>query len=52
LLDPGRKVNAAYQIDGIPKNFIYDREGKLVAQSIDMRTERQFLQMLAAAGLK
>jgi peroxiredoxin len=52
LLDPGRKVNAAYQIDGIPKNFIYDREGKLVAQSIDMRTERQFLEMLAAAGLK
>lgn len=52
LLDPGRKVNAAYQIDGIPKNFVYDREGKLVSQSIDMRTERQFLQMLAAAGMK
>lgn len=52
LLDPGRKVNEAYKVDGIPKNFIYNREGKLVAQSIDMRTQRQFLELLAVAGLK
>jgi len=52
LLDPGRKVNEAYSIEGIPKSFVYDREGKLVAQSIDMRTKRQFLEMLAQAGLK
>lgn len=52
LLDPGRKVNTMYKIDGIPKNFVYDRNGKLVAQSIDMRTQGQFLKMLAAAGLK
>lgn len=52
LLDPGRKVNDAYKVDGIPKNFIYNREGKLVAQSIDMRTQRQFLELLAVAGLK
>ena len=32
--------------------FVYDRTGKLVAQSIDMRTRRQFLEMLAQAGLK
>ncbi|HEY8669912.1 MAG TPA: TlpA disulfide reductase family protein, partial [Terriglobales bacterium] len=52
LLDPGRKVNEQFQIDGIPKTFIYDREGKIVAQSIDMRTQKQFLKMLAQAGLK
>ncbi len=52
LLDPGRKANDAFQVDSIPKTFIYDREGRLVATSIDMRTEKQFLAMLAAAGLK
>ena len=52
LLDPGRKANELFQIEGIPKTFVYDRNGKLVAQSIDMRTRRQFLEMLAQAGLK
>jgi peroxiredoxin len=52
LLDPGRKVNGLFQIQGIPKTFVYDRNGKLVAQSIDMRTRRQFLELLAQAGLK
>jgi peroxiredoxin len=52
LLDPGRKVNELFQIEGIPKTFVYDRSGKLVAQSIDMRTRRQFLEMLAQAGLQ
>jgi thiol-disulfide isomerase/thioredoxin len=52
LLDPGRKVNELFRIDGIPKSFIYDRNGKLVAQSIDMRTQKQFLEMLGSAGLK
>jgi len=51
LLDPGRKVNDLFRIDGIPKSFIYDRNGKLVAQSIDMRTQKQFLEMLEQAGL-
>ena len=51
LLDPGRKVNHTFRVDGIPKSFVYGREGKLVAQSIDMRTQKQFLAMLAQAGL-
>ena len=51
LLDPGRKVNDLFQIEGIPKSFVYDRGGKLVAQSIDMRTQHQFLEMLGQAGL-
>jgi peroxiredoxin len=52
LLDPGRKTNESFRVDGIPKSFVYDREGKLVAQSIDMRTQKQFLEMLAQAGLR
>ncbi|HMH46037.1 MAG TPA: TlpA disulfide reductase family protein [Pyrinomonadaceae bacterium] len=52
LLDPGRKANDLFHIDGIPKSFVYDREGKLVSQSIDMRTQKQFLEMLAQAGLR
>jgi peroxiredoxin len=51
LLDPGRKVNTLFQIEGIPKTFVYDRDGKVVAQSIDMRTQKQFLDMLGRAGM-
>jgi peroxiredoxin len=52
LLDPGRKANEMFVVEGIPKTFVYDREGKLVAQSIDMRTRKQFLEMLGKAGLE
>jgi len=52
LLDPGRKVNEAFVVEGIPKSFVYNRDGKLVAQSIDMRTRSQFQQMLAQGGLQ
>jgi peroxiredoxin len=52
LLDPGRKVNDLFQVEGIPKSFVYDRDGKMVAQSIDMRTRNQFQQMLAQSGLQ
>ncbi len=52
LLDPGRKVNDAFIVEGIPKSFVYDRQGKMVAQSIDMRTRNQFKEMLAQAGLQ
>lgn len=51
LLDPGRKVNGEYFVEGIPKSFVYDRDGKLAAQAIDMRTRAQFLEMLKRAGL-
>ena len=52
LLDPERKVNGMFVVEGIPKSFVYDRDGKLAAQSIDMRTRGQFLDMLAKAGIK
>jgi peroxiredoxin len=52
LLDPSRKVNELFVVQGIPKSFVYDRQGNLVAQSIDMRTQKQFLEMLEKAGLQ
>ena len=51
LLDTGRRVSQLFGVEGIPKSFVYDREGKLVATAIDMRTKNQFLAMLAKAGL-
>ena len=52
LLDPGHKVGKLFAVDGIPKSFVYDRDGKLVAGAIDRRTEKQFLAMLKLAGLE
>jgi peroxiredoxin len=51
-LDPKRKVNTAFNVEGIPKSFIFDREGRLAAQAIDMRTESQFMELLKMAGLE
>ncbi len=51
LLDPDKSVHKQYTIEGLPRSFVYDREGKLVAQAIDMRTKKQFLEMLEQAGL-
>jgi peroxiredoxin len=52
VLDPGGKVNTLFHVDGIPKSFVYDRKGRLVAQAMDMRTRGQFVRLLARAGLK
>ena len=51
LLDTEGKVAEAFHVNGIPRSFVFDRNGKLVAESIDMRTQHQFLMMLAKAGL-
>ena len=52
LLDPGGRVHERLVIVGIPRSFLFDRDGKLVATAIDMRTKEQFLAMLAKAGLE
>ena len=52
LLDPGRKVNTLYHIQGIPKSFLYDRKGQMIGQTIDMRTQAQFLELLSKSGIK
>jgi peroxiredoxin len=51
MLDGG-KVHQQFQVEGIPKSFVYDRNGKLVAQSVDMRTRKQFMEMLGMAGMR
>ena len=51
LLDPEGKVFKQFHVDGIPKTFVFNQEGKLVAVAIDQTGERQFLAMLAKAGL-
>lgn len=52
MLDKGRQVNELYRVEGIPKSYIYGRDGKLVTESIDMRTRTQFLEMLGQAGIR
>jgi peroxiredoxin len=52
LLDPGHKVGQLFDVVGIPKSFLYGRDGKLVTRAIDRRTEQQFLAMLKQAGLE
>jgi len=52
LLDDGGKVAKQFHVDGLPRTFVFDREGKMVAEAIDMRTQRQFFAMLAKAGLQ
>lgn len=52
LLDPGRKVNELFVVGGIPKSFLYNRDGRLVAEAMDRRTETQFLAMLKQAGVQ
>jgi peroxiredoxin len=51
LLDPESTVKKRFLIEGIPQSLLYDRSGKLVAESSDMRTMDQFLDMLKQAGL-
>jgi peroxiredoxin len=51
LLDPGDRVHKRFNVDGIPQSYLYDRDGKLVAEAMDMRTKEQFLGMLRKAGL-
>ena len=51
LIDAGGKVHKLFHVEGIPHTFVYNRKGKLVGQAIDERTERQFLALLAQAGL-
>ncbi|HVB87759.1 MAG TPA: TlpA disulfide reductase family protein [Candidatus Dormibacteraeota bacterium] len=51
LIDPQDKVHKEFGVDGIPKSYLYDRDGKLVAEAMDMRTRQQFLSMLQKVGL-
>jgi peroxiredoxin len=52
LIDFGSNVAKQFHVDGLPHTFVFNRDGKLVAQATDMRTRQQFVRMLADAGLK
>jgi thiol-disulfide isomerase/thioredoxin len=52
LIDPGGAVHKLFHITGIPRTYVFDREGKLAGVGIDQCTQRQFFAMLAAAGLQ
>jgi thiol-disulfide isomerase/thioredoxin len=51
LLDPNGEVHKQFHIEGIPRTFVFNREGKLVAEAIDQRTMHQFLVMLSKTDL-
>lgn len=51
LLDTDDTVHEDFGVEGIPKSFIFDREGRLAAQAIDMRTASQFMELLKQAGM-
>ena len=51
LIDTGGTVHKQFHIEGIPRTFVFNRDGKLVAEAIDQRTMRQFLLMLSKTDL-
>jgi thiol-disulfide isomerase/thioredoxin len=51
LLDQEGKAFREFHIEGIPRTFLFDRDGKLIAEAIDQRTGKQFLMMLSKTDL-
>lgn len=51
LLDPGGKVHKEFHIQGIPRTFIFDRDGKLIGETIDQGTWKQFMVILSKTDL-
>ena len=51
LLDPGGKVHKEFFIQGIPKTYVFNRAGKLIGETIDECTRKQFLALLSKTDL-
>ena len=51
LIDSDGKVHKLFHIEGIPRTFVINRDGKLLSEAIDQRTQRQFLKMLSVTDL-
>jgi thiol-disulfide isomerase/thioredoxin len=51
LLDPDGVVHKQFHVEGIPRTFVFNRDGKLIAVAIDQRTMHQFLAMLSKTDL-
>ena len=52
LVDKGHKIQSDFGIETVGQSFMYNREGKLIAQTPYSRTRKQLLEMLAQAGIK
>jgi thiol-disulfide isomerase/thioredoxin len=52
LIDPGGAVHKLFHVMGVPRTYVFNREGKLVGVGIDQCTQKQFFRMLGAAGLQ
>jgi peroxiredoxin len=52
LTDTNQAVHKLFHITGVPRTFVFNRDGKLVGEAIDKSTEKQFFDILGAAGLK
>jgi peroxiredoxin len=51
LLDPDDKVKEQFRVVGIPKTFLYDREGRLAGQTLDRPSASGWIVLLSRAGL-
>lgn len=51
LLDSDSQAAARFHVENLPRSFVFNRKGRLVALAVDQRSRRQFVQMLAAAGI-
>ena len=52
LIDSDFLAAKQFHVENLPRSFVFNRKGKLVALAVDQRSRRQFFQMLAAAGLR
>jgi hypothetical protein len=50
-MDSGGAVHKRFHIEGIPKTFVFNRDGTIIAEAIDRCVMRQFLQMLSQTDL-
>jgi thiol-disulfide isomerase/thioredoxin len=51
LIDPGARVHREFHIEGIPRTFVFDRDGKLIGETIDQGTWKQFMAILSKTDL-
>jgi thiol-disulfide isomerase/thioredoxin len=51
LIDADGDVAKQFHITGIPRTFLFNRDGTLLSVAIDRRTQRQFLDMLSQTDL-